>query len=369
MTAKVLFVIPSFAGGGAERVMIGLANGVDRSAYSPVLLTLTDSGPLRENVLSDVEIVSLGCPRIRSAFNPMRRAIKGLRPDVVASTMGYLNIGVLAACMGLRPKPKIVVREANSPAVTFQAGPTPWLMRCLYRFFYPTADMIVAPSAQIAEELGSITNADDDVIRLLFNPVDQDKSRKAAEPVVRVLGAGARFVCAGRLTHQKGFDMLLDMFADVAPDTHLTVLGDGEERSALSDQAARLGLSERVSFAGFVSNPWRYYAGADAFLLPSRWEGMPNAALEALACGVPVIGTPTAGGLSEVAGLARAGSVTIAEIGPSFATAMKNVSVRSDSILLESRLPDAFRKEAVIEKFQEELAQLLDGSSRSAASC
>ena len=94
MTAKSAFVMPSFAGGGAERVMIGLANGVDRSAYSPVLLTLTDGGRCASSA-ADAEIVSLGCPHLRSAFGPLRRAIKGLRPDVVASTMGYLNIGVL----------------------------------------------------------------------------------------------------------------------------------------------------------------------------------------------------------------------------------------------------------------------------------
>ena len=96
---------------------------------------------------------------------------------------------------------------------------------------------------------------------------------------------------------------------------------------------------------------------------------MPNVALEALACGTPVIGTPTAGGLSEVAELAGPGSVAIAEIGPSFTAAMNGVAAQSGSSLSVSRLPDAFRKEEVIEKFQEELVRLLNGSSRRAVAC
>src|SRR3546814_18465284 len=91
------------------------------------------------------------------------------------------------------------------------------------------------------------------------------------------------------------------MMAKRPNDGHLTILGDGAERDALLRQAEALHLASTVTFTGFVEAPWPYYAGADAFLMPSRWEGMPNAALEALACGTPVLATPEAGGLIELA--------------------------------------------------------------------
>ncbi len=82
------------------------------------------------------------------------------------------------------------------------------------------------------------------------------------------------------------------MFALTSIDAHLTILGDGPRNTKLHDMIISLGVEEKVNLAGFIKNPWAYYAGADTFLLSSRWEGMPNAALEALACGTPVIATP-----------------------------------------------------------------------------
>ena len=82
-------------------------------------------------------------------------------------------------------------------------------------------------------------------------------------------------------------------------EAHLTILGDGADKLLLECRIASLNLGDRVELRGFDPNPWAYYAGADAFLLPSRWEGMPNAALEALACGTPVIAMSHAGAVRK----------------------------------------------------------------------
>ena len=187
----------------------------------------------------------------------------------------------------------------------------------------------------------------------LYNPVDVSAIRIKACPLRRSPGAGRRFAAAGRLTAQKGFDSLLVMFAETAySEDRLTILGDGPLRDELQRRANDLGIGEMVNFPGFLDVPWNLYAGADAFLLPSRWEGMPNAALEALACGVPVIATPESGGIAELAALARQGSVTVARVGQEFSAAMRAVVPFSEVELRDSLLPCEFSLDTVLDRVE-----------------
>jgi glycosyltransferase involved in cell wall biosynthesis len=215
-------------------------------------------------------------------------------------------------------------------------------MAIAYRRLYPHADAVICPAQAIADSLHREFGIDTRRLRLIYNPVDETAIRAAATPIMREPGPGARFVAAGRLTAQKGFDRLLDMMAEIPGDGRLTILGDGSDRPALEAQAARLNIGGRVTFAGFDGSPWARYAGADAFLLPSRWEGMPNAALEALACGTKVIACPEAGGIGEVAALASAGAVTVAPAGPDFVAALRGTVVASPANLRPSLLPAQF---------------------------
>ncbi len=161
---------------------------------------------------------------------------------------------------------------------------------------------------------------------------------------MRAPGAGWRFVAAGRLTRQKGFDRLLRAMVDLPPDSQCVIFGEGPERPALEAEIERLALSGRVTLKGFVGNPAPWIAGCDGFLMPSRFEGMPNAALEALALGVPVVATPEAGGLSEIE------CVTLANDGSEFVAAMKRLKTRPDG-LAPSLLPAGFHIKSVAAEF------------------
>ena len=349
---RVLFVLPSFAGGGAERVIIGLANGLSRRTFTPLVLVLENTGPLAADLDDDIQIISLNQPRLRRAILPIRRAIAEVDPSVVVSTMGYLNLGVLWAVGNRRKNVAILVREANDPDVTISALPVAAIGRWLYRRYYRRASVIVVPSKAIGARLATLVPDASEMIRLLHNPVDDVKVRQAAAAPVREPGNGVRFVASGRLTHQKGFDRLLDWISDMRQDAVLTILGEGPERKNLERRIASLGLEDRVNLAGFVHNPWAYYAGADAFLLASRWEGMPNAALEALACGTPVIAMSEAGAVREIADEAPKQAISIVDTGEEFVTNMLNVGAGDGKTLRGSLLPSSFLPASVGQEFE-----------------
>lgn len=338
---KTVFVLPSFAGGGAERVVLNLAGALENKRFAVEIVVLDGRGPLAAFVPSGIPVHDLHRPRLRQAMPALMTALRRLRPRAVIPTLGYLNLALLAARPVL-PATRIFPREANLPSVSIAALPSPMLGRLAYQFLYPRADGVLCNARVVADALARECGVPTARIHLIDNPIDVAQIRIAAAPAVRADGAGLRLVAAGRLTHQKGFDRLIDLFATMAPDAHLTILGDGPDRASLEARAKSRDVAARISFKGFQAQPWPFYAGADAFLLPSRWEGMPNAALEALACGTKVIATPESGGIGEVAAVAVPGAVMVGPWGEGFATALRTVRIQPSAAARASLLPERF---------------------------
>ncbi len=350
MSQRVAFVLPAFTGGGAERVCINLAAAIDRRRFAPEIVVLDAGGPLRDAVPADVPVHDLGTPRLRRAMPRLVRMLRRIGPATTFSSIGYVNVALLAL-RRLVPG-RIVVREANLPSLSLPNAGFPRLMAGAYRRLYRHADAVICTSRRMEEEFAGGFGVPRSRIAALPNPVDEDAVRAAAAAPLRPAGDGARFVAAGRLTRQKGFDRLIEMFAEMPETAHLTILGQGPDAPSLCARAEALGLGDRVDLPGFEPSPWARYAGADAFVLPSRWEGMPNAALEALACGTPVVATPEAGGIGEVAERSAAGAVTLAEAGGGFVAAMRAAAVDPVSNPRPSLLPPDFRLAAVVQRFE-----------------
>jgi glycosyltransferase involved in cell wall biosynthesis len=329
MAKRVVFVLPSFASGGSERVVLTLAKALDRSRFVPEILVFDAGGPLAAECPADMAQHVLARPRLRQALLPLVRRLRRLRPHAVLSSLGYVNLALLVSRPALPLGTRLLVREANTPSQSLRNGPWPGPTALAYRLLYPTADAVLCQHRQTRFEMAERFNVAEARLHDLPNPVDVARLRAAAAVPQRLPGPGRRFVAVGRLTRQKGFDRLIDLFADAAPDDHLLILGDGPEREAL---AARAG--ERVELRGHEPDPWPWMAGADTLLLPSRWEGLANVALEALACGTPVIATPESGGIAELAEAAPEGAVTVAAWGKPFARAMRAANANPSNNLL-----------------------------------
>lgn len=350
---RFVAVLPSLAGGGAERVTLTLLAGLDRKRFAPHLVLLDRKGPLESALPEGVPVVDLNRCRLSRAMPSLLSVLRGLRPDVVFSTLGYVNLALLAA-RGFFPG-RLVVREANLPSLSLPRSPHPRMMALGYRCLYRRADRVFATSQLMLGELAEL-GVPASALAILPNPVRVAALRLQAAAPQRLPGGGLRLVAAGRLTEQKGFDRLIPLMAGM-PDARLLILGEGPQRDALADLARQYGVA--VHMPGFAQDAPAWFAGADALVLPSRWEGMSNAVLEALACGTPVIATPEAGGIAEISAAAPASAVSVVPIGEGFAAAIRALAPRRESALRPSLLPVFYDAETV----GRQLVEYLDGIS------
>ena len=345
----ILFILPLFSGGGAERVALNLLAELHNRGHLVGIIVFDKNGPLLSMVPNNVQIYNLNTGSLKNSVVPLVRKIRQLSPKVVFSTFGYINVALLAIGWLLPAKTKIWVREANLPSISLNNNRYPKLTPLLYRLLYRYADKVICTSKIMKNEFVSDFSVPEGSIEILPNPVDIDFIRSSMLPIRRFDNGGICYIASGRLTFQKGFDRLLKWFS-ILDDKRstLTILGDGNLKNELMRETELLNLQKRVRFVGFCDNPWQWYAGADVFLLPSRWEGMPNSVLEVLACGTSVIATEESGGIKEIVEKSKNNSIIVAINPQQFIHYMKKVKIKNRAFRSNSLLPEKYRKENVI---------------------
>ncbi len=355
---RLLTILPSFSGGGAERVALNILNQLDKRKFDRILITISGEGSLK-GLQSANHYIDLKKMRLRSAILPLVRSIWDWHPDIIFSTFGHINLALLMMRPLLPSSTKLILREANLPSLSLPESRYSKLFFWGYKYLYRHADLLLCSSERMRQEFLHNFKVPDGKLSVVSNPVDVERIRAAAMTPVRYPGGGRRFIAAGRLVKQKGFDRLLEMFANLPQQDHLTILGVGPEEMFLRQKAQSLKLSN-VSFEGFINEPWSRYAGADAFVLSSRWEGMPNAALEALAVGTPVIATAESGGLSEVQTETVPAAIRSANTEAEFQKYLFETDVRSSFTSLgPCLLPPQFWLRRAVSAFENSLTSLV----------
>ena len=304
---KLLLLIPHLGGGGAERVAAHLASHFDRQRFEIHLCVMTKDGPGAPPLSDWVQVHRLEVKRVRDAWFQLIRLIRSQRPDVILSGMAHLNFLVLLLKPFVPLRTRILVRQNT----TASAAARTWPSRLPYRCLYPRADAVICQSEAMAADLANNFGLAKSKLEILANPIDVNAIRassSASEPEFSTQtrwpsNSSPCILAVGRLVHEKGIDLLLHALVTVKrrhSAVHLTILGTGPEEAALRDLARELRLGDSVSFAGYIASPKDYYAKATLFALPSRYEGMPNALLEAAAAGLPLVATPCCLGVCEL---------------------------------------------------------------------
>ena len=293
---KILFFVPSLRGGGAERVTLNLAEDWSGQGAEVVVVTLLSAETDAFAMPAGVRRIALGVfsekfspfAMLRYNILPMlalRRVLRAEKPDIA--------IGISTICAVIlalvRGRDVIAVgAERFHPPLRVMGRFRHWLRR----HCYARLDAVVALTLESADWLRRHTKARlvSVIPNSVYLPLPENEPRLLVGDVV---ASGRKFLLAvGRLDEQKAFDRLLDGFKQVAGrygDWDLVILGEGELRGALEAQVASLSLAERVYLPGRAGNMGEWYSAADAFVMTSRYEGIPNALLEAMAHGCPAV--------------------------------------------------------------------------------
>lgn len=302
---KILFLLSNLSGGGAQRVVLTIINHLNRRFFNPSLLLLNnDRSDYSNDIPSDINVYTLKANRARYTGPELCYFLWKYRPDVIFSTLDYMNILVMVTNIFLLYRPKVVVREIFLTKQDFLHTRYPSISTTLRTFLYKNVSKVICQSDSIRNDLMRSFNLPSDKIVRIYNPVDVKGIKEKATIIPNPYNTNVRNIIAiGRLCYQKGFDLLIPALAkikSIIPDIHLTILGRGEDMAQLQRIVSQLNLETDVTFAGFLENPYPYLWNADLFVLPSRFEGLSNALLEALACGVPVVAADASGGTKEV---------------------------------------------------------------------
>lgn len=298
---NVTFVISSLAAGGAQKVLSFLANHWAKSGWHVTILVFSGPGevpffPLDPSVryvplALDGESSNL----IEGAWNNVRRilrlryTIREHAPKVVIAFMDQENILTTLAMQGLAVP--VIVSVRIDPMLS----PMGTLWRFMRAQVYPLTDYVVVPISRIGAAFSSRIQRKVTVIPNPVFPPGETEPRQAS--------ATRTIIAVGRLTRQKGFDVLMHAFArltDRYPDWRLNILGDGPLRAELEGLRVELNLTEVVKLQGESKNIHNYLAQADLFVLSSRYEGFPNALCEAMASGLAVVATDCRTGPGEI---------------------------------------------------------------------
>jgi len=287
---SIMLVIPSIHGGGAERVAVDLANYWAYKGYDVSILTQSD--PKTDLYVADDRVMRLSTHQHGEVglfaqfkkIQAIRRKIRQYRPDIVIGFMTSSSVYSVLANMGLRSK-VIATEHAYPPS---QKLSNFWLK--LRKFAYPKADKVIALTQMSADWLKQNVPGSD--VTIIQNAVQWPL--KISKPVVPIdKPSGSKMLLAvGRLHYEKGFDLLLNAFSQIATDCsdwRLVILGEGAERHKLEVQIDSLNLKEKVIVPGRVGNLAQWYEQADLFVLSSRNEGLSNSLQEAMASGLCVV--------------------------------------------------------------------------------
>jgi glycosyltransferase involved in cell wall biosynthesis len=301
---KLMLVIPHVSDGGGEKVLSELSSGIGTDDVVVVVFEEKFSHPFKGR------LISLNLPIDRKSFLSrargfigrvllFRRILQQERPDAVVSFMGEANL--INALLSARPI--VTVHNHLSTTSKMRGGLQAFASEMLIRMLYRRAT-VVAVSEAVKQDLVDKFGVPERQVVVIPNSVDSRQIREmAAETVACPWDSGLPvIITAGRLTKEKGQWHLIRAFAEVRKKLpcQLAILGAGELESYLKLLAAELGIGKDVYFLGWQSNPFKFMARANLFVLPSLTEGFGLALVEAMACGLPVISTDCPGGSKEI---------------------------------------------------------------------
>ncbi|MDW0116303.1 glycosyltransferase [Sporosarcina thermotolerans] len=301
----IVFVIPKLGGGGAERVISTLVRHIDKKKFKVHLIIVHDGGDYQTDLPVDVNLIKLPVSQVRYAIPSLYLEIRRIKPDIVFSSIRGFSALIALFKTFLPRKTKLVIRENNTPSESISESKYPLVWKIVYNTIFKKVDKIICQSDYMVEDFKNEFGFDESKLIRIYNPVDIEMVRQMSMQDPSPFGKEGykNVVVVGKMMPQKGIDILLNSVAknkNKLKNVKIWILGNGKYFRDYVKLSENLGITNYVNFVGRQANPFIWMKNADLFLLPSRYEGLPNVVLEAIACGCPVVSTSHPGGTKEI---------------------------------------------------------------------
>jgi glycosyltransferase involved in cell wall biosynthesis len=297
---KIVIIMPTLGGGGAERVILNFVNNFDKAKYSTSILLFDNVIAYPDQIGNDIEIVLMG--KNLNFFCRILKTISIVKSaDVIIGGL-ELTATYYAVLLGKLFQKKVIGWIHTSLKEYIQKVGSKHIL--LVHLFYPFVDHFITVSNGVKEGLQKdfklFTNKP---IRTIYNCIDINSiTRKSIETVPFDFKLPTIISC-GRMDQPKGFDILIEatnILLKKGMVFSLIILGDGPDLKKLKNIASTLGVIDFIHFPGFQSNPYAWFKKSDVFVLSSRYEGFGMVLIEAMAVGTPVISTNCQYGPAEI---------------------------------------------------------------------
>jgi glycosyltransferase involved in cell wall biosynthesis len=357
----IAFFLVNLDGGGAEKVMLSLANGFAAQGLKVDLVLVQLTGEYLSLISPQVRVVNFDHPRLITSLPLLVKYLQQNRPKLLISALEDPNTLAIIAKMLARVPTRVVVTVHNhltrysTQSKELKRKLTPWFVRWLF----PFADEIVAVSQGVADDAAKVSRLNSTKIKTIYNPIfTTDLIAKFQEPIDCDWLLDDRIpviLGVGRLSKQKDFATLIRAIAIVRKQypVRLIILGQGEELSQLTSLATELDLINNVAFLGFVANPYAYMSKAKMLVMSSVYEGFGNVLVEGMLAGIPVVSTNCESGPSEILANGKYGNLVNVGDAGSLATAIiDTLEYPPDPDILRKRGQE-FSLEAALEKYHQ----------------
>ncbi len=362
---KKFCVLVSYSGnGGVERNVTKLVKGFLDKGLDFELLTIKEKGIFFNALPKEVKKIKLPFEHAILNIPFLVKYLREKKPYAIFSVKDRANRIAIISRFFARTNTKIIIRlGTNLTASLKHRGVLRlWFRYLPSRLLYPNCDRIIAVSKGVAQDISRITKIPLKDICVLPNPVVDNGIKEMAEEEVEdpwflnkkyplILGAG-------RLTEQKDFETgikAIKLVKEKGLKVRYVILGDGEKRKELQILIESLGLKDNVRILGFKNNPYKYMKRSDLFLLSSKWEGLPNALIEAMSLGVPVVSTDCPSGPWEIL---KGGTIApLVKVGDPIAMAEAIVNTLKSNIDISSLIKAA--EEFSIDKSVDSYAKII----------
>lgn len=320
--------LPDLRGGGAERVMVDLAQGFKLLGHTVEFVLMQATGNFLTEAQRDFTVVNLAVPRMRNAAPALARYLRRSHADALITAMWPLTViaPFAARLAGFRGRVLVTEHAMLSQQYAPRGGLHGLALRTSTFLAYRLASDRVGVSHGACADMAALSYMASNRFVTIYNPI-----RPAVRPTAEDLSKahalwktdGPRFLTVGNLKPEKNHSLLLHAFAATAhPSSRMMILGQGQNEAALRAIAKDLKITNRVIFAGFQTDPSPFYATADVFALSSDHEGFGNVIVEALSFGLPVVSTNCPSGPAEILQGGRFGALVPVGDAPSLTQAM-----------------------------------------------